>query len=123
METTFAYLAVLILAGLAVFQLLLVVGRPLGRFAWGGQHEVLPANLRAGSLISIGLYALFALVILAQVGLVSPGFDLPGWAIWALAAYFTLGVLMNAISRSKPERNLMTPIALLLALVCWFLVL
>jgi hypothetical protein len=36
---------------------------------------------------------------------------------WILTAYFTLGVLMNGISRSKPERLVMAPVALLLALL------
>lgn len=108
----FAYLAVFILALLAVLQLLLAAGRPLGRFAWGGQHEVLPSNLRAGSIISVILYALFALVILQHAGVLALPFALPGFAIWGLAAYFTLGVFMNAISPSRPERNVMTPVAL-----------
>ena len=42
-----------ILALLAVFQLALVLGAPLGRFAWGGTHRVLPARLRIGSAVSI----------------------------------------------------------------------
>lgn len=36
-------------------------------------------------------------------------------AVWVLAEYFALGVLMNGISRSKPERLVMTPTALALA--------
>lgn len=36
--------------------------------------------------------------------------------IWVLAVYFAVGVVMNGISRSKPERNLMTPVALVLAI-------
>lgn len=67
-HTFFAYLAVVILAGLAVFQVLLAAGRPLGRFAWGGQHDVLPPNLRTGSLVSILLYAVFAVIILERLG-------------------------------------------------------
>ncbi|MCW5874525.1 MAG: hypothetical protein KIS88_07765 [Anaerolineales bacterium] len=119
-DTFFAYLAVAILAGLTIFQTLLIAGRPLGRFAWGGQHDVLPSNLRTGSLISIVLYVVFAVIILERAGLISLSF-IPGFAIWVLAAYFTLGVLMNAISRSKPERNIMTPVALLLAACCYAL--
>ena len=41
---TAAVVALALLAALAVFQGLLVAGLPLGRFAWGGQHEVLPAE-------------------------------------------------------------------------------
>jgi hypothetical protein len=117
MEMLFAYLAFFLLAALTVFQLLLITGQPLGRFAWGGQHEVLPTNLRIASVVSIFLYVLFALIIADRLGLGPVGF--PDFAIWALAAYSTLGVLMNAISRSKPERNVMTPVALLLAISCY----
>jgi hypothetical protein len=114
-------LAILILAALTVFQLLLITGRPLGRYAWGGQHEVLPTNLRVGSVISVGLYVLFALIIADRAGLIAMGF--PDWAIWVLATYSTLGILANAISRSKPERNVMTPVALLLAIACYIVAL
>lgn len=58
------------LAGLAVFQIALISGAPLGRLAWGGQHEVLPARLRAGSAVSIILYAVFAYAALAKAGMV-----------------------------------------------------
>jgi hypothetical protein len=36
---------------------------------------------------------------------------------WVLAAYFALGVVMNGISRSLPERLTMTPTALTLAVL------
>jgi hypothetical protein len=123
MDTLFAYIALLILAALGIFQLLLVAGQPLGRFAWGGQHNTLPQNLRIGSLISIVLYVFFAVVIMERAGLISLSFAIPGFVIWVLAAYFSLGVLMNGISRSKPERNLMTPVSLLLAIACFTLAL
>jgi hypothetical protein len=124
MTTAAAIIACLILAALAVFQALLIAGRPLGRFAWGGQHDVLPRNLRIGSAISIVLYAVFALVILEQGGvtdLLPEVIDQIG--IWVLAAYFTVGIIMNGISRSKPERYLMTPVCVVLAGLCLFLAL
>src|SRR4051812_10586931 len=114
-----ALLASLLLAGLAVFQGLLVAGAPLGRFAWGGQNDVLPANLRIGSAVSIALYAGFAVLILQAAGVVSvlpEGFvDV---AIWVLTGYLVLGIVMNAISRSRPERLLMTPVVAVLAAGC-----
>ena len=63
-----AVVACVLLAALAVFQLLLVAGRPLGRFAWGGRHEVLPRGLRIGSAVSVVSYAVIALVILQAAG-------------------------------------------------------
>ena len=57
-----------LLGGLAVFQVLLIAGAPLGRFAWGGQNAVLPARLRIGSAVSIVLYAVFAVLMLQVAG-------------------------------------------------------
>src|SRR5215208_5392906 len=102
---TAAVVALVLLAALAVFQGFLVAGAPLGRFAWGGQNEVLPTNLRIGSVVSIALYAAFAILILQVAGslsLLPDGFV--GVAIWVLTGYFVLGIAMNAISRSRPER-------------------
>jgi hypothetical protein len=112
-----AIVASAILAGLTVFQAVLIAGAPLGRFAWGGQHDVLPNKLRIGSAVSIALYVLFAYVALARAGLVPPLVNETFTSVssWVLTAYFALGVVMNGISRSKPERLVMTPTALLLA--------
>src|SRR5215218_2242620 len=111
-----AVLAVVVLAGLAVFQGLLVAGQPLGRFAWGGQYTVLPTGLRIGSAVSIALYGGFAVLILCATGVLSV---LPAGfvevAMWVLSGYFVLGIVMNAISRSRPERLLMTPLVTVLA--------
>jgi hypothetical protein len=119
-----AVLAVVVLVGLAVFQGLLVAGQPLGRFAWGGQHVVLPTGLRVGSAVSIALYAGFAVLILCAARALSV---LPETfvdvAIWVLTGYFVLGIAMNAISRSRPERLVMTPVVLVLAVVCLVLAL
>jgi hypothetical protein len=113
-----------LLAGLAVFQAFLAAGRPWGRFAWGGQHDVLPRGLRIGSAVSIVLYAMFAVVILAAAGVVDvlpEGFvDV---AIKVLTGYFLIGIVMNAVSRSRPERFVMTPVVLVLFLCCLVLVL
>jgi hypothetical protein len=121
---TAAVLALALLAALAVFQGLLVAGLPLGRFAWGGRNEVLPVGLRIGSVVSIVLYAVFAVLILQAGGrleLLPDG--LVGVAIWVLTGYFTLGIVMNAISRSRSERLLMTPVVTVLAGACLVLAL
>jgi hypothetical protein len=117
--TTAAVLACVLLAGLAVFQVALAAGRPWGRFAWGGQHDLLPPGLRFGSAVSVVLYAAFAVVILQAAGLLAV---LPeavaDVGIWVLTGYFALGILVNGISRSRPERVVMTPLVLVLAACC-----
>ena len=115
-----AIVACLVLLGLGVFQLFLALGYPIGRFAWGGKHNVLPKKLRIGSVISILLYIVFAVFILSGSGIIDnvTNMQVTNVAIWVLAVYFTLGVLMNSISRSKSERAVMTPTALVLAICC-----
>ena len=112
-----ALAACAVLSGLAIFQAALVSGAPLGRFAWGGQHKVLPTGLRVGSAVSIVLYGAFGYIALAKAGMVPllANEAITSVVAWVLAGYFALGVLMNAISRSKPERAVMTPVALVLA--------
>jgi thiol:disulfide interchange protein len=109
-----AILATVLLGGLALFQAGLAAGMPWGRLAWGGQHEVLPPSLRIGSAVSVVSYAVIAWVVWRAA--TEPEDDRP-W-MWVLTAFFGLGVAMNAASRSRPERLVMTPIVLVLALSC-----
>jgi hypothetical protein len=119
-----AAVGVVLLAALAVFQLALVGGAPLGRFAWGGQHVVLPTRLRIGSAVSVVLYVLFALLLLQAAGAVTVLPTRVGEVgLWVLTGYLVLGVALNAVSRSRPERLVMTPVALALAVVCLVLAL
>ena len=41
-----AIIAILIFTGLGIFQLMLALGKPYGKAAYGGKYEVLPDNLR-----------------------------------------------------------------------------
>ena len=114
-----AVVVCVLLAGLAVFQVLLAAGRPLGRFAWGGQHEVLPRRLRIGSAVSVVLYALIAAVVLQAAGVIEVFPEaVADVGIWVVTGYLALGVPLNAISRSRSERLVMTPVVLVLALGC-----
>ena len=111
-----AILLCVLLGALAVFQLALVLGAPLGQFAWGGADRVLPRAKRIGSVVSIVLYALFAWVFLMKAGLVPMGLPevVVDVAAWVIVGYFALGIPMNGMSRSKPERYTMTPILVVL---------
>lgn len=118
MIETLAIVSCIILLGLAIFQLALIFGAPIGKYAWGGSHAILPFNLRIGSAISILLYGIFAAIILSKAEIITLFSDrtITNVGTWILAIYFCIGVVMNGISRSKPERNLMTPVALILAI-------
>ncbi len=119
MTTIAVYLFCALLAALAVFQILLIAGAPLGGFAWGGQNRVLPARLRWGSVVSILLYAAFAFVAFERVGLIDliPSDGFIAVLMWVIAGYLLLGVVMNFLSRSRPERYTMGPLALVLGVL------
>ncbi|MGX9901513.1 hypothetical protein ACW0JT_19345 [Arthrobacter sp. SA17] len=103
------------LAILALFQLLLIIGLPFGRYAWGGQNPVLPIRHRVGSAVSIVVYAIFSVLALNRAALTS---ILPRQAsviaMWVIATYLALSVLPNLASRSRPEKLVMTPVSLVL---------
>lgn len=103
--------------GVAAFQIALAAGAPLGRAAWGGSHQRLPRNLRVASAVASAVWVLAALVALAGAGFdASPiPASVADWATWVLAALLLLGAVMNFLSRSRLERIIWGPIALVLA--------
>jgi hypothetical protein len=122
-----AVLFAVILAALAVFQIALIAGAPLGHLAWGGQDRVLPPRKRGGSVVSVVLYVAFALLGFERVDMIDllpAGADLfVRIAMWVVAGYLVLGIPLNLASRSKPERYVMTPVAAVLAALALILAL
>jgi hypothetical protein len=113
--TTAAAIAIcVLLGGLAVFQALLAGRAPLGRFAWGGQHEVLPTPLRIGSLVAIVAYAVIGWVVLAHAQQLGGGHGPLRVAVWVIAGFFLLGAAGNLASKSRSERLVMTPLGVVL---------
>ena len=104
---------------LAIFQLSLILGAPLGRFAWGGQNDVLPSRLRRGSIIAIILYAAFSVIELTKSAVITVAVLQPvvGLLAWMLVVYLVIGVVMNLLSRSLSERLVMTPVAAILVIL------
>lgn len=107
-----AVLATLVLVAISVVQIAAAAGRPVGRFVWGGQHDVLPGTLRIGSAVSVALYAGMGAALIAR------GTGREGALVviaWVLFGYFTLGIVVNGFSRSPSERKVMTPACAVLA--------
>ena len=110
----FAYVA------LALFQVAIVLGAPLGEYAYGGQRVgVLPTGFRIASLFSALVSVAIAAHYLAQFGLLLT--LLPqAWnqaVNWVLVAIATLAAVANNITRSAKEKRLWgaTTIAMALA--------
>jgi len=118
-----AIITVVLFIGLSIFQLLLAIGKPLGRFAYGGKHETLPKNLKIMSLVAIGIFVFGSISVLVRVGIISiiPDSIVFVIVVWILAFYLSLNTLANLASKSKSEKKVMTPISLSLA-ICLFIV-
>lgn len=116
MPVLLAIVATFVLLCLAILQCMLALGAPYGHFVWGGKHQVLPTSLRVWSAISILLYAAFALVLFSRAGILHllVG-SFANVATWILFGYFVLGIVVNAISRSKHERYTMSALYVILA--------
>ena len=116
-------IAACVLTGVAGFQVLLALGTPLGRAAWGGVHRVLPLHLRLASALSAVLLALAAWVVLARTGTVGSPWQ-PATlraGTWVFFGFMTLSTIGNLASKSVLERKIMLPLAFSCA-VCFFVV-
>jgi hypothetical protein len=106
-------LAALVLSFVAIFQILLAIGLPLGGAAWGGTHRVLPPRLRIASAFSSLLLGLAAWIVLARTGLVTIPWQSSVVRVgtWVVFSFLTLNTVANFVSKSRIERTVMTPAA------------
>jgi hypothetical protein len=115
-----AIVAAVLMAVIGAFQLALAAGAPWGVAAYGGTWPgVLPKGIRINSLgFGAVVYPLAILYILDAGG--SAEFSwLPASqvVVWVLVAFFGLGAVVNAASRSKIERW-WAPVALAITVCC-----
>lgn len=78
---------------------------------------MLPVGLRVASgIVAVVVYPAIALVVLASSGVLADDWG-PGagrMAMRVLTVFFTLGAVMNVVSRSRPER-IWAPVSLAMA--------
>jgi hypothetical protein len=119
---TLAVVAAVGFVAIAAFQAALALGAPLGRAAWGGTRSHLPLGLRVASGIAVVFWSLAAAIVLARsgVGATFVPSVVARWGTWILVVVLAVGAVMNAASSSPWERYLWAPLALVLAVVCFF---
>jgi hypothetical protein len=119
-----ALIQAVIALGVAVFQIALVAGAPLGEYTMGGQHlGKLPGQFRVTAAVSAIIMVAQSGHYLAQAGILNPALSPGQNAIvnWFWFGFAVLGLIVNSISKSKKERNLWVPV-LLVSAVCTLLV-
>jgi hypothetical protein len=91
----------------AVFQIALALGAPLGEYAYGGARVgKLPLGFRINSVVAVFVMLAISGHYLAQLGVFEPFLDPAGNSVvnWVLVGFFVLSALANNATRSKKER-------------------
>ena len=117
----FSILGVVIFGVIATMTVLVACGLPFGEFTMGGQHKILPKNLRVAAVISVAIQ-IFAMIIILQAGGFIPlwfSFKVTKYICFFFAAYLSLNTIMNMISKSRKERFVMTPLSLIAGICFW----
>ena len=115
-----AILGAVLLFAVAVMEVLLILGLPLGEFTMGGRHKVLPGPYRIAAASSILLQIFGALMMLQGAGFMNMWFGAAPTKVicFVFGGFFAINTVMNFISPSKKEKYVMTPLALIEA-VCF----
>lgn len=118
-----AIIAVIIFIGLGVFQLLLALGYPYGKAAYGGKYEVLPDKLRYMSIVAIVVLIVASIFVFAKTEIIPdfPFLEIADAGLWFFVFYFSLNTVVNFISESDLEKKIMTPLSLTIS-ICLFLI-
>ena len=116
-----AILAAVGFALLFLFQVLLALGVPLGRAAFGGRNASLSPELRVASLVSALLIIGAIWTVLVRAGAITAGRRSRGiahWLIWGFVGLFSLSAFANFTSSSPWERFGWGPFAVMLVICC-----
>jgi hypothetical protein len=99
----------------------LVLGFPYGEFAMGGKYKVVPKEKRVIFVVSIVIQLAAIATILQMVEILPLILSFPATqrVCFIFAGYFTLNIFANALSKSKKERIVMTPLSLVIAVCFW----
>ena len=116
MPQVVAIICSVILVALAVFQVVLLTGVPLARFAWGGEDHYLQPQFRGYAALTIvgSLIGAFAALQGANFGLVIPILASQiACYVFAVACFGAF--ILTARSRSLTERRVMLPVFVVLS--------
>ncbi|GIN20076.1 hypothetical protein [Siminovitchia fordii] len=123
MEENTVYLlsiiVIIMFISIAVFQVLLALGLPLGEFALGGFYKVLPHKFRILSAINAIVLLIMGVVFLQHINVLNIFNFLPtDILVWIITVFLGLNTIANLISRSKKERYVMTPLSSIAFIFC-----
>jgi cytochrome bd-type quinol oxidase subunit 2 len=102
-------------AVVVLFQLGVAAGKAWGEYTMGGRYSGrLPAVMRVAALVQAAVLAVLAAVVLDAAGVVGLGWTDKAWLPFVPVVVAALSLVLNASSRSEPERRTWTPVAIVL---------
>lgn len=114
------YIASLVCAsitfGMALFQLLLTFGAPLGEYALGGLNKVLPSKMRLVSATFSFIFVFVGMAYLQRGNVLYIGLNsaLVNISLIVITLFVAFAIVFNAIlTKSKKEKYVMTPFSIL----------
>jgi hypothetical protein len=111
----FAVVYALATAVVVLFQVGVAAGKAWGEYTMGGRYPGrLPAVMRAAALAQAVVLAVLAAVVLDAAGLLELGWTDAEWLSFVPVVVAALSLVLNASSRSEPERRTWTPVAIVL---------
>lgn len=116
-----AWIGSIIILFITFLYILLALGLPFGEFAMGGKYKIMPKQMRVACGISVIIQTIAILALLQTGKVISLDISL-GTAkgvCYFFAIYLTINTLVNAISKSKKEKLVMTPLSLVTAICFW----
>lgn len=126
MEESMLYILSIIVTfmfiSIAVFQVLLALGLPLGEFAMGGYYKVLPYKLNVVSAINAIILLVMGVVFLQHTNVINIFNVLPtNILVWVITVFLGLNTIANLISRSTKEKYVMTPLSSIAFILCFMI--
>jgi hypothetical protein len=124
-----AVTAALLMAAVAVFQVALAMGLPLGEATMGGRARTVGGMLqgpyRVLALVSAVVLVLAGWLVLGRAGIVTTFLDGQAltWATWLVAAFLVLNTLSNLSGRHPLEKWGMASITLVSAVLVGYVAL
>lgn len=104
---------------ICLWQIALILGAPLGEYTMGGQEkgELSPKKKKLAG-ISLILIIFYLFNILSQTNIMFQSFKfITDYTVWGVIFLNSLTVLGNSITKSKKEKALWLPIAIIM-LIC-----
>ena len=118
----YSVIGAIIFIVIAIMNVFVALGFPLGEFTMGGKYRILPKQLRIISVFNL-VIQLFAIIIILQMGgyiRLWFSFKITKYICCFFAIYLSFNSIMNLFSKSKKERYVMTPLSITTA-VCFYL--